>query len=84
MWDYNNNHKVKITHLWEVNELPLKAKRILLGIKTQKDLSVLSGVGINTIVKLEKGDIDSVSVRSLKKIAKALNTPVQELFFNED
>lgn len=84
MWDYNDNHKVKITHLWEVNKLPLKAKRILLGIKTQKDLSVLSGVGINTIVKLEKGDIDSVSVKNLKKVAKALNASVQELFFNED
>lgn len=62
--------------------MPLKAKRILLGIKTQKDLSILSGVGVNTIVKLEKGDIDSVSVGTLKKISKALGTPIQELFFD--
>ena len=60
----------------------LKAKRILMGIKTQKDLSILSGVGMNTIVKLEKGDIDSVSVGTLKKVATALDTSVVELFFN--
>lgn len=60
----------------------LKAKRILMGIKTQKDLSILSGVGMNTIVKLEKGDIDSVSVGTLKKVAAALDTSVVELFFN--
>lgn len=59
----------------------LKAKRILMGIKTQKDLSILSGVGMNTIVKLEKGDIDSVSVGTLKKVAAALDTSVVELFF---
>lgn len=64
--------------------MPLKVKRILLGIKTQKDLSNKSGVGLNTIVKLEKGEIDSVSVKTLKKVAKALDTTVQELFFNED
>ena len=62
--------------------MPLKAKRILLGIKTLKDFSILSGVGVNTIVKLEKGDIDSVSVGTLKKISKALGTPIQELFFD--
>lgn len=60
----------------------LKAKRILMGIKTQKDLSILSGVGMNTIVKLEKGDIDSVSVGTLKKVATALDTSVVDLFFN--
>ena len=60
----------------------LKAKRILMGIKTQKDLSILSGVGVNTIVKLEKGDIDSVSVGTLKKVATALDTSVVDLFFN--
>lgn len=62
--------------------MPLKAKRILLGIKTQKDLSILSGVGVNTIVKLEKGDIDSVSVGTLKKVANALDVSVVDLFFN--
>lgn len=62
--------------------MPLKAKRILMGIKTQKDLSILSGVGMNTIVKLEKGDIDSVSVGTLKKVATALDTSVVDLFFN--
>lgn len=60
----------------------LKAKRILMGIKTQKDLSILSGVGMNTIVKLEKGDIDSVSVGTLKKVANALDASVVDLFFN--
>lgn len=61
----------------------LKILRIRRKI-TQSELSELSGVGINTIVKIEKGYIDSVSVKILKKIAKALGSTVQELFFSDE
>lgn len=57
-----------------------KLKRISLGL-TQMDLSKKSNVGMNTIVKIEKGDIDSIKVGTLKKIATALNANIEELFF---
>lgn len=51
---------------------------------TQTDLANASNVGLNTVVKIEKGNIDNVSVSILKKISKALNVPVTELFFSEE
>lgn len=61
----------------------LKLERIRRGLN-QKQLSKLSGVGVTTIVKIEKGDIDSVMVHNLKKIANVLEMSIVELFFNED
>ncbi|MFQ8632116.1 MAG: helix-turn-helix domain-containing protein [Intestinibacter bartlettii] len=61
----------------------LKLERIRRGLN-QKQLSKLSGVGVNTIVKLEKGDIDSVMVHNLRKIANALGMTITELFFNDE
>ena len=60
-----------------------KLKRISLGL-TQTDLSKKSNVGMNTIVKIEKGDIDSIKVGTLKKIATALNANIEELFFSDN
>lgn len=51
---------------------------------TQSDLANASGIGLSTVVKIEKGNIDNVSVSILKKISKALDVPVAELFFNEE
>ena len=61
----------------------LKLERIRRGLN-QKQLSKLSGVGVNTIVKIEKGDIDSVMVHNLRKIANALGMTITELFFNDE
>lgn len=61
----------------------LKSMRVSRGMN-QSELSNLSGVGVNTILKLEKGNIDGVSVGILKKIANALNTTVVELFFKDE
>ena len=61
--------------------MKMKLKRISKNL-TQKQLRELSGVGMNTIVELEKGNIDGVTVRVLKKIAAALDSTVQELFFD--
>ena len=60
----------------------LKLKRISMGL-TQEQLRKRAKVGLNTIVALEKGNIDGVRVGTLKKIADALNTTVVELFFNK-
>ena len=60
-----------------------KLKRISMGL-TQTDLSKKSNVGMNTIVKIEKGDIDSIKVGTLKKIATALNANIEELFFSDN
>lgn len=59
----------------------LKLKRISMNL-TQLQLREKAKVGLNTIVALEKGKIDGVRVGTLKKIAAALNSSVEELFFN--
>ncbi len=61
----------------------LKLKRLDSEL-TQEQLRVTAKVSPNTIVYLEKGQIDSVSVKTLKKIAEALNSTVQELFFSDE
>lgn len=61
----------------------LKIKRIMLGL-SQKDLAALSGVSNVTILKIEKGQIDNVKLGTLKKLAAALNSTVEELFLNEE
>ncbi len=51
---------------------------------TQKALSNKAGVSVVTIVKIEKGKIDGVKIITLKKLAKALNSTVEELFFSKE
>lgn len=51
---------------------------------TQQQLREKAKVSLNTIVALEKGNIDGVRVGTLKKIAKALDTTVQDLFFSDE
>lgn len=61
----------------------IKIKRVIKGF-SQEELSKIAGVSRNTIVKLEKGESDGVRFGIIKKIAKALDTTVQDLFFSED
>lgn len=61
----------------------LKIKRIMLGL-SQKDLAALSGVSNVTILKIEKGKVDNVKLGTLKKLAAALNSTVEELFLKEE
>ena len=63
--------------------LKIKFKRLEQG-KTQAQLRKEAGVGIGVITSLEKGQIDNLTVKTLKKVAKALNTTVQELFFSDE
>ena len=60
----------------------LKIQRIKRNLN-QSELSQISGVGLNTIVKIEKGLIDGVRVGTLRKISNALNLDIKELFFSE-
>ncbi|MBE6064701.1 MULTISPECIES: helix-turn-helix transcriptional regulator [Clostridium] len=60
----------------------VKIARIKKGL-TQAELRELIGVSPNTLVQIEKGNYDNVKIGLAKKIAKALDSTVQELFFNE-
>lgn len=61
--------------------LNLKIARIKKGL-TQKQLAEIVGSSPATINKIEKGKAD-IRVGTLKKIAKALDISIAELFKNE-
>lgn len=63
--------------------MDLKVERIKLNI-TQRDLSVLANVGLNTLIKIEKGNLSSVKVGTLQKIADVFGVSMIDLFFNKD
>lgn len=60
----------------------LKIARIKKGL-TQRQLVEISGVGLTSITKIEKHGIENTTVATLRKLADALDTSVEELFFNE-
>lgn len=59
-----------------------KLTRIKLGL-TQRDITQQTGLSSATIVKIEKGDIDNIKFGTLKSIAAALNSTIEELFLAE-
>lgn len=61
----------------------VKLARIKLGI-TQKELAKRAGLSNVTLVKIERGHYENVTRSSMIKIAKALNTTPQELFFSDE
>lgn len=50
---------------------------------TQADLRKVVGISPNTLVNIERGDYDNVKIGTAKKIAKALDSEVEDLFFKE-
>lgn len=50
---------------------------------TQEELSSRSGVSRGTIVALESGSDRTTTTKTLLKIASALNTTIDQLFFAE-
>lgn len=60
----------------------VKLKRIEKGIK-QQDFAKTLGISKATLVKIEKGEYD-IRLSLMKKIAVALDSTVQELFFSEE
>lgn len=51
---------------------------------TQTTLSEKSGVARVTICNIERKGIETIPVYTLRKLAAALDTTVQALFFDED
>ncbi|WP_160693058.1 helix-turn-helix transcriptional regulator [Clostridium sp. C2-6-12] len=51
---------------------------------TQKQLYAKSGVSTSTICNIERNGIKTIPVRTLEKLAEALNTTVTELFFSDE
>jgi len=49
-----------------------------MGISQEK-LACLADVSNNTIINIEAGKQGNPTIETLKKIAKALNTPVEDL-----
>ncbi len=60
----------------------IKEFREKMGISQEK-LSKISGVSRNLIARLESGELTSTSTTTLFKLAKALNTRVENIFFEE-
>lgn len=58
--------------------MTLKVERVKQNL-TQKQLQELSGISVLTIGKIEKGGIDNTTVGIIKKLAAALDIPVEEL-----
>lgn len=50
----------------------------------QKAFAKKLGISNVTLVKIEKGELDTLKIGTLKKVAEALNSTVQELFFSEE
>ena len=60
----------------------LKRQRLVVGQLTQQDLAERAGVTRQTIIAIEKGSFNP-SVKLALKLAKILNTTVEELFVLE-
>ncbi|WP_294403971.1 helix-turn-helix transcriptional regulator [uncultured Clostridium sp.] len=60
----------------------LKAARIEKNLN-QKELCKITGIGLNTLVKLEKGDYTSLKYPVMISLSKALGKKPQELFFED-
>lgn len=63
--------------------LNLKISRIKKGL-TQKELSDIVGISRDYVASLENGRAKNPSMELMKRLSKALNVPVTELFFAED
>ncbi|WP_414698012.1 helix-turn-helix domain-containing protein [Peptacetobacter sp. AB845] len=58
--------------------MSLKLERIKRNL-TQMKLKEISGVSAVTIGKIERGEIENVTLSTYKKLAQALEIPVEEL-----
>lgn len=51
---------------------------------TQEQLSAAAGVSRGTISALENGTVRATTTKTLLKIAEALGTTIDQIFFKED
>lgn len=63
--------------------MKIKLARIKLEL-TQKELAKKVGISHVTLSKIERGIYENLTFKTMKKLAKALDTTVQELFFSEE
>lgn len=62
------------------NNLAKTVKRLRKKMKiSQEKLARLANVSNNTIINIEAGKQDNPTIETLKKIAKALNAPIENL-----
>lgn len=61
----------------------LKIARIQKNM-TQKELCNAVGIGVNTLVKLEKGDYSTLKYPTMLRLSKVLDKKINELFFSEE
>ncbi|MEE0248943.1 helix-turn-helix transcriptional regulator [Peptacetobacter hiranonis] len=62
--------------------MSLKIERIKRNL-TQKELQEISGVSTVTIGKIERGEIENVTLTTYKKLAQALEIPIEQLIKEE-
>lgn len=63
--------------------MEVKIARIKKGL-TQQELCKIVKTSPKKLVEIERGNYDKVTKELMIKFSKALNTSVQDLFFNED
>lgn len=63
--------------------MTLKVERVKKNL-TQKDLQELTGISKPTIIKIEKGNTDVVALGVYKKLAQALEIPIEQLIKEEE
>lgn len=61
----------------------VKINRIIQEL-SQKEFAKIVGISTVTLVKIEKGNIDNVKLGTLKKIATALDSSIEDLFLSND
>lgn len=61
----------------------VKIARIKLNL-TQIELAKKCKMSLSSIVKMEKGNYDFLTLGKMKAVAEALKTDVQTLFFSEE
>ena len=60
--------------------MTIKLARIKLGL-TQKELARKFGISHVNLSRIEKGNYENIILKTMKKLAKALDTTIQDLFF---
>ncbi|XZK13554.1 helix-turn-helix transcriptional regulator [Clostridium perfringens] len=63
--------------------MKIKLARVKLGL-TQKELAKKVGISHVTLSKIEKGNYENLTLKTMLNLASALDTTVQELFFSEE
>lgn len=64
--------------------MKIKIARIKKGLTQAELRERVGGISPNTLVKVERGNVDNLKIWQAKKIAAVLDATVEELFFKEE